>query len=460
MTRRPEGWEPDNGESASEPLAAQVEGLHVTREPSRTQDGGAIAELLLDVERFICRYVVFVTDAQPCAIALWVAHCHAIEAADVTAYLEVTSPVKRSGKTRLLEVLELLVPRPVRTANISDAALFRVVDEGRPVILLDEADAIFGPRSDREDLRALLNAGYRRGAEVVRCEANGKKQTVRRFDAFSAKAIAAIGTLPDTVSDRATPIRLHRRIAGERVERFRHREAKAAAEPIRRALAAWAEPAVDQLRGVRPDLPPELNDRAQDGWEPLLAIADLAGEGWAEIARAAAVDLHGSLTDYTEEDLGVLALRHVREVFSDKDDPETLWTIEILEALTARDDAPWSEWWAEKLAAGRSQGPAQRLRRLLIGFGVQPATVRIGEKTLKGYRLADIADPALRHVPPTSGQAVTSSQGVTPLARDVTAVTAVTAAPDPSTVEPGSTCVSNARPGRYRRRRTPRRSRI
>jgi hypothetical protein len=169
-------------------------GLERAGDDGRCRGCAVLARLLEDVERFVRRYVVFASDAQPVALAVWIAHAHTIKAADCTAYLAITSPAKRSGKTRLLELLELLVPSPLRTSNISDAALFRIIDEARPVILLDEADAIFGPKSDREDLRALLNAGYRRGAEVVRCEANGKAQVVRRFDAFSAKALAASAT--------------------------------------------------------------------------------------------------------------------------------------------------------------------------------------------------------------------------------------------------------------------------
>jgi hypothetical protein len=75
-------------------------------------------ELLEVVVKFVRRYVVL-TDAQADAIALWVTHTYAFSAADTTPYVAVTSAEKRSGKTRLLEVLELLVREPLPTANIS-----------------------------------------------------------------------------------------------------------------------------------------------------------------------------------------------------------------------------------------------------------------------------------------------------------------------------------------------------
>ena len=120
-----------------------------------------LVQTLDDVVAFLRRYVVM-TPAQADATALFVAHTHAIEAADATPYLAVTSAEKRSGKTRLIEVLELLVRSPIQTMNISDAALFRAIDQLSPTLLFDEVDAIFKAR-DREDLRAMLNAGHRRG---------------------------------------------------------------------------------------------------------------------------------------------------------------------------------------------------------------------------------------------------------------------------------------------------------
>jgi hypothetical protein len=371
-----------------------------------------LAEILADVMSEARRYVVFASDAQAVAVALWIAHAHAIEAADVTAYLDISSPAKRSGKTRLLEFLELVVPRPLRTANISDAALFRIIDEARPVILLDEADAIFGPKSDREDLRALLNAGYRRGSEVVRCEANGRAQVVRRFDAFAAKAIAAIGDLPETVADRSVPIRLQRRAPGESVERFRYREASAAAEPIRSRLAAWAANAVDALREARPELPDVLNDRAQDGWEPLLAIADAAGDVWPNVAREAAATLHVDTDDW---DRSAAILRDLHVVF-DAAGGDRLSSADAVAALNGLEESPWGGWPLQ----------ARGLARLLRPYGVHSTKIRIGEATMRGYLRADLDGAWSRYLTPqksgtrgTSGTAQVAPTSGVPDVADV-----------------------------------------
>ncbi len=158
------------------------------------------ATVLEDVRTFIRRFVVL-DDHQALAVALWVALTHVYDAFGITPYLVITSALKRSGKTRLLEVLELLVREPLSTANISDAALFRVVADKSPSLFMDEVDAIFKSR-DREELRGLLNAGYRAGAVAHRM-GGANNRTLESFPVYCPKAFAGIGDcLPDTLTDR------------------------------------------------------------------------------------------------------------------------------------------------------------------------------------------------------------------------------------------------------------------
>ncbi len=104
------------------------------------------------------------------------------------------SPEPGSGKTRALEITELLVPRPVEAVNVSAAYLFRKVgaDEGRPTILFDEIDPIFGPKAkNNEDIRGLLNAGHRNGAVAGRCTMRGKTVETEEIPAYCAGARAS-----------------------------------------------------------------------------------------------------------------------------------------------------------------------------------------------------------------------------------------------------------------------------
>src|SRR5262249_48902232 len=158
----------------------------------------------------------------------------------------------------------------------------------------DESDATFkGDKEYAEALRGILNSGYRRSGRVSLCIGEGSNISYRDFSSFCPKAIAGIGTLPDTIADRSIRIELKRRTKDEVCARWRERDGHQAATPIREQLMAWAKATsvVDQLHAARPDLPPGLSDRQTDVWEPLLAIADLAGGDWPQRARQAALVL-------------------------------------------------------------------------------------------------------------------------------------------------------------------------
>src|SRR5262249_30319419 len=102
-----------------------------------TVDLPTLAALLHAVGPLVRRYVVL-TSAQRDAVALWIAHTHALDAFDVTPYLDVNSPERRSGKSRLFDLLELLVARPWKVIAPSEAVVFRKIDRDQPTLLLDE----------------------------------------------------------------------------------------------------------------------------------------------------------------------------------------------------------------------------------------------------------------------------------------------------------------------------------
>ena len=150
-----------------------------------------------------------------------------MEAWEFTPRIAFLSPEPASGKTRALEITELLVPQPGRggerharpTCSARSAA-----EDGRPTILYDEIDTVFGPKAkDNEEIRGLLNAGHRRGAVAGRCVIRGKMVETEEIPAYCAVALAGLGWLPDTILSRSVIIRMRRRAPGEQVEPFRRR---------------------------------------------------------------------------------------------------------------------------------------------------------------------------------------------------------------------------------------------
>ena len=133
-----------------------------------------------------------------------------------TPRLALLSPEAASGKTRVLEILDLLVSESLLALNVSSAAVFRTLSQKQVTLLFDEVDAIWSKRGkddNHEDLRALLNAGYKKGATIPRCV--GPKHEVTNFPVFGAVALAGLGDLPDTIMSRAVIVRMRRRAPTE-----------------------------------------------------------------------------------------------------------------------------------------------------------------------------------------------------------------------------------------------------
>ncbi len=358
-------------------------------------------EFLSILSEMVRRFIAL-TVAEADAIALWIVHTHAFGAAQTTPYLAITSAEKRCGKSRLLELLELLVAGPWLTSSVSAAVLYRTIHETHPTLLLDESDATFnGNREFGEALRGVLNSGHRFGGKASRCEPVGKNFVRRDFDTFCPKAIAGIGKLPDTVADRSIPIRLRRKPPGTEVARFRRREVEPEAAELRSLISAWAEERLDALTEMRPELPESLSDRQQDGAEPLLAIADAAGCEWSDRARAALVEL---LTGAVAEDQSerVRLLADIRDVFNSTG-RDKLSTNGLLGKLTQDETLPWGEF-----SNGRPL-TAIGLARLLKPFGICPGTIRLKNETAKGYLRENFADAWRRYLP-SPHSAVTPSQ--------------------------------------------------
>ena len=255
----------------------------------------ASADGMMDtVHEFLGRFVAYPSEHAHNAHALWCVHAHLMQLWDTTPRIAFLSPEPASGKSRALEVTELLVPNPVLAVNVSPAYLFRKVagENGLPTILFDEIDTVFGPKAkdNNEEIRGLLNAGHRRGAVAGRCVVRGTTVGTEDIPAYAAVALAGLGWLPDTILSRAVIIRMGRRHVGERIEPFRRRIHAADGTRIRSRVETWAQKQPTELNKW-PDLPPGVDDRDADIWEPLVAVADMVGGDWPKRARAAAVAL-------------------------------------------------------------------------------------------------------------------------------------------------------------------------
>lgn len=369
-------------------------------------DGLAVFD---ELEGLLRRHVAFPSAAALTAVTLWAAHAHVVDAFESTPRLALLSPEKGSGKTRTLEVLETVVPRPMHAVNCTAAALFRAVASRRPTLLFDEADTYFGTKSgEHEELRGLINAGHRRGAVAYRCVGDGAKMEVKEFPAFAAVALAGLGFLPDTIIDRAVVVKMKRRAPDEIIVPFRHREVAPVADLIMAQLVAWADSYFDTISTLVPDMPAGITDRPADVWEPLLAVADVAGGAWPERARRAAEHLNAERVA-VDPSLGAQLLGDIRNIFTSSA-TDRLSSEELVERLCALEEAPWGDLRGKALDA---RGLARRLRQ----FDVRPHTIRVQDRTPKGYEQTDFYDAWCRYLTPQAeGATSATTETVAPVA--------------------------------------------
>lgn len=389
--------------------------------PTTIEEHGAA--LLSDIETFLRRFVAYPSEHACRAHALWIAHAHLMGQWDSTPRIAFLSPEPGSGKTRALEITELLVPRPVEAINATPAYLFRKVSDpgGLPTILFDEIDTLFGAKAkEHEEIRGILNAGHRRGAKAGRCVVRGKTIETEELDAYCAVALAGLGNLPDTILTRSVVVRMRRRSPHEHVEPYRRREHAPAGHALRDRLASWASGLQDKIGHAYPVMPDGVEDRAADVWEPLIAIADAVGGDWPDRARAAAVTLVTAAKEVSPS-LGVKLLADLRTIFGDR---TSLSTEEIITSLNAMEEAPWADLRGKPI-------DSRRLGNLLRPYGVQSKSVRDGANVKRGYARADLHDSWVRYLPPPQPLAsVTTVTNVTPAACTEPAVTDVTPPPD------------------------------
>ncbi len=337
-------------------------------------------------------------------LALWILHTYAFELRDVATYIGIESPTRRCGKTTLVTVLCQLANRPVVAANVSSPSFYRAIEELRPTLIIDEADKFL---KGKHDLQGILNAGYnRKTAYVLRVaqqlpasESNSQTSTLAYFSCWCPKLISQIGQLPATLADRCIVLRMQRKTRQEPCERARDLETETGT--LRRQCARFVLDHGKNLTAARPQIPEALNDRAADIWEPLLALADLAGGPWPELARKAAVHLSAGTQDTSP--IGALLLdiffqfEYLKASADKKADtqggpgnstsqPERIFTRDLVAGLNYRRDRPWAEMFKGK------ELTELWLASQLRPFGIKPRTLWIDGAQAKGYFRDDFVD--------------------------------------------------------------------
>jgi hypothetical protein len=382
-----------NGGNSEDDLSGRA--LFIDPEPCEELVGGAL--LLSQISGWLRAYVWLPQEAAD-AIALWSAATWFVAEFYFAVILLLSSATKRCGKTLLLDLLRPIVRRGYQTSAVGVTApvVFRLNQAEQPTFLIDEAEKLGGRNADRE-LIGMFNVGYRRGSYVSRCVDVGGDYEVRRFSAFGFRALAAVGSLWDTLMDRAVVVQMERKPSSAAVEPFNGRQVASEGELIARQLSRWSldnATAVEDAASKAPR-PTWMHDRDCDNWSSLFAVAQVAGGDWPARAASAARAIAAS---EEARDFGELLVHDIRGIFEAAGRPEVIKSGDLCTKLNAIETSPWGDY---RKGDGYN---AHKLAVALKPFGIVPQQGRRdggAGQPVRGYWRSDL-QPAFDRYPPAA----------------------------------------------------------
>jgi hypothetical protein len=345
------------------------------------------------IEEYIQDYVTLADPNYSLPLALWTIGTFCYPEFDAYPYLVITSPTKRSGKTRLSEMIAFCGSNPRNFAALTAAALFRCIEAENPLLIFDEAETLSSESAST--MRAVLNVGYRRGQTVPRVVPGG----IKEFPTYCPKIFILIGDVYDTLRDRSMIITMKR---AETRKRFTYEAAKEEGKALRDAIDVDVKANIGNIqhafqhhKGL-----PFLMDRDEEIWTALFclcevfcksrltelqaAASDMAAEKTGEAKKY--IDLRAAEDAATEDEYAKRALSDLYGLFVVSG--RVIRTENAIEGLKGIPTGPWRKFRGEGI-------DAHDLANLLNRFGVRPVRIAIGsgrgkQQFYRGYRRKDV----------------------------------------------------------------------
>jgi putative DNA primase/helicase len=355
-------------------------------------------ELLSEIVKAL-KHFLFASEVVYSLVAVWSVFTHAFDSFDCLPNLLITAPTKGAGKSTLLTLLKCWSRKGLLVSSMTAAVLYRITQNERPTLLLDEADTYL---KDNEALRGIINSGHTRSTAVVpRCE--GEDNEVKLWSTFYPKAMAGIGAVaPDTVEDRSIRVDLERASGVEQrgLEYLTLDKQKELAH-LRSKAARWALDNAHALRRAEPDIPDELtNARMRDNFRPLFAVANVVGGEWPTLVRQVAVAAAGFGVACRNSELLIQDIYAYVESSALTED-DYIESSKLATFLHDIEDRPWAEYGRQRKPITPT-GIAYLLKefKTTSGYKLRPVHERAGGTTWRGYWVSDFANAFARYCRP------------------------------------------------------------
>lgn len=322
-------------------------------------------------------------------LSLWVAGTYIFDAFDSYPYIAINSRTKRSGKTRLSELIGFTCQTPLPVAGATAPALFRAVKDMKPTVIWDEAEQL---NSEAASLvRSFLNVGYRKGQTIPRATGEG----ITQWPTYCPKVFVLIGDVYDTLRDRSIVVTMKRCPEGVELKDFRYEHAKIEGNEIGEAIKLLVAENLEAIvKSYESENVKFLTDRDAEIWRAIFALSrviDVDSKSERTLTRTA-VDTSTEKTlpsrSYAmQADAEQLAEResYARRLLHDMliitKGRKGISSADALKALKLIDVAPWRVYRADSDDAMGgllgNEGLDQRsMATLLAMFNVHPKPFR------------------------------------------------------------------------------------
>ncbi|WP_084021613.1 DUF3631 domain-containing protein [Mycobacterium avium] len=344
-------------------------------------------EVLRAVRKWLKRFIAVTHNDDLTLLALWIVHTHLVNELWTTPRLLIDSIMPGSGKTTVLEHCERLCNRGLQAALLSSPALIpRILDTEMRTILLDEVDRSLRENKDGvQDLIAVINSGYKRGATRPVLVPSDNGWTTQEMPTYAPVAMAGNDPrLPADTLSRSIRILMMPDSSG-RIEDSDWELYDEPAKELRERIAEWADSVRDDVPAV--DLPDGCIGRMREKWRPLMRVAVMAGGPWPKAADKLIRESMKEDQDEREAGLkqlppGMVLLNDLRAVWPEGDD--FVSTEELVRLLIKHN----RHYWGTHPRTGNKLN-AQRLGRIINQATKRTSSREDGRTGPRGFWRSD-----------------------------------------------------------------------
>jgi hypothetical protein len=407
--------------SPDEPISSDHRISRSPDEPISSESQAA--KMMDDLEELIQNHLIC-THHQRAILALWILHTYCYQVSFFTPYLNIYSSIEESGKSTCMTILRALCAQPWWATGASRSAFTRKIIADRPTVLLDNWQTVFSA-SDKNQITGFLLTGCNQIPNLYDASSkdgneaspeasrnghygNGKCTEARRSghygnfgnsggygnscNSFCPKAFAGQESLPPSLARRSIPIVLQRSKRQQHIVSPLYFLDSDYAKPFTSWMQDWVQQRLVQLYNKFFDYECHtpclsgLSPHQQDSSNVLLALADTLGGPWPQKIRAALQEVFRQQQDREVSPLQLLS--DIRDAFAQHQNPERIFTAELLTYLHSLDHRTWHEW-----SKNGEPMTAHALSRMLRkSFNIYSRSQRRGKDKRRGYQQSDFIE--------------------------------------------------------------------